>query len=79
MADPADELTPSEIAAMFGGTFHAFDAWLLTRPDLATAGSACQLDAYAAYTRGDTPLPEGRGVVHYLDITREIVERAPNG
>lgn len=36
-----------ETEDMFGGTFHAFDAWLETRPDLANAGMAAQLDAYA--------------------------------
>ena len=40
------ELTDAEVAEMFGGTFHAFDAWLLTRPDLARAGTARQLNEF---------------------------------
>ena len=42
----ATELTDAEIAEMFGGTFHEFDAWLLTRPDLACAGTAVQLNEF---------------------------------
>jgi hypothetical protein len=45
------DLTDEEVAELFGGTFHAFDAWLQTRPDLARAGTAIQLDEFEEWLK----------------------------
>lgn len=44
-------LMPADIDDMFGGTSHAFDEWLATRPDLANAGTAIQLDEWGEHEK----------------------------
>lgn len=73
---PELDLSSVELIEIFGGTFHAHEAWLATRPDLADAGTAAQLDAYADHVHARQPLVSA-GPLAGLPLPEDVQEYGP--